>query len=69
MICFSDVIGVCQADILKKCLSTVCPVLDCAVPVWQAIPAYLSDAIERVQKRALYMIYPEAESYTIRWIK
>ncbi|KAL9961061.1 hypothetical protein ACROYT_G029941 [Oculina patagonica] len=30
---------------------------------WQAIPGYLSDAIERIQKRALHIIYPEAESY------
>ena len=27
-------------------------VLEYAVPVWQDIPAYLSEAIERVQKRA-----------------
>ena len=44
-------------------LSTVRPVLEYAVPVWQNIPAYLSEAIERVQKRALNIIYPEAESY------
>ena len=31
--------------------------------MWQNIPAYLSEAIERVQKRALNIIYPEAESY------
>ena len=29
----------------------------------QDIPAYLSEAIERVKKRALNIIYPEAESY------
>ena len=34
-----------------------------AVPVWQDILAYLSEAIERVQKRALNIIYPEEESY------
>ena len=34
-------------------VSTVRPVLEYAVPVWQNIPAYLSEAIERVQKRAL----------------
>ena len=38
-------------------------VLEYAVPVWQAIPAYPSDAIERAQKRALYIMYSEAESY------
>ena len=44
-------------------LGSVRPVLENAVPVWQDIPAYLSEAIERVQKRALNIIYPEAESY------
>ena len=44
-------------------LSTVRPVLEYAVPVWQDIPAYLSEAVERVQKRALNIIYPETESY------
>ena len=37
--------------------------MEYAVPVWQDIPAYLSEAIERVQKRALNIVYPEAESY------
>ena len=44
-------------------LGSVRPVLENAVPVWQDIPAYLSEAIERVQKRALNIIYPKAESY------
>ena len=35
-----------------------------AVPVWQAIPDYLSDVIEGVQTRALRITYPETESYT-----
>ena len=52
-----------QPNILRIYLSTVRPVLEYAVPVWQNIPAYLSEAIERVQKRALNIIYPEAESY------
>ena len=54
---------VCQPNILRIYLSTVGPVLEYAVPVWQDIPAYLSEAIERVQKRALNIIYPEVESY------
>ncbi|KAL9966711.1 hypothetical protein ACROYT_G024828, partial [Oculina patagonica] len=53
--------GVSQANILKIYLSTVRPVLEYAAPVWQAIPGYLSDTIERIQKRALHIIYPEAE--------
>ena len=52
-----------QPNILRIYLNTVRPVLEYAVPVWQNIPAYLSEAIERVQKRALNIIYPEAESY------
>ena len=55
--------GVSQANILKIYLSIVRPVLEYATPVWQAIPDYLSDVIERIQKRALKIIYPEAESY------
>ena len=49
---------------LKVYLSTVRSVLEYAVPVWQNIPGYLSDAIEVVQKRALKIIYPEGESYS-----
>ena len=52
-----------HSNILRIYLSTVRPVLEYAVPVWQDIPADLSEAIERVQKRALNIIYPEAESY------
>ena len=52
-----------QPNRLSIYLATVRPVLEYAVPVWQDIPAYLSEAIERVQKRALNIIYPEAESY------
>ena len=52
-----------QLKILRINFSTVRPVLEYAVPVRKNIPAYLSKAIERVQKRALNIIYPEAESY------
>ena len=52
-----------RPNILRIYLNTVRPVLEYAVPVWQTIPAYLSQAIERVQKRALNIIYPETESY------
>lgn len=57
--------GVNQSNMLKVYLSTVRPVLEYAVPVWQGIPDYLSDAIEVVQKRALKIIYPENESYSM----
>ena len=54
---------VCQPNMLRIYRGSVRPVLEYAVPVWQDIPAYLSEAIELVQKRALDIIYPEAESY------
>ena len=31
--------GVDEMSILKVCLTTVRPVLECAIPVWQAIPS------------------------------
>ena len=52
-----------RARVWRIYLSTIRPVLEYAEPVWQDISAYLSEAIERVQKRALNIIYPEAESY------
>ena len=54
-------VGVAQDNILKVFLSTVRPVLEYAVPVWQAIVDYLSDVVEGVQKRALRLIFPVTE--------
>ena len=54
--------GVAQDNILKVYLSTVRPVIE--YDDGRLIPDYLSDVIERVQRRALRKIYPEAESYT-----
>ena len=34
-----------------------------AVPVWQSIPGILSDKLETIQKRALKIIFPSAETY------
>ena len=48
--------------IIKVYLSTVRPVIEYAHG--RLIPDYLSDVIERVQRRALRKIYPEVESYT-----
>ena len=45
--------GVSRASILKEYLTTIRPVLEYAVPVWQSVPDYLADVIESVQKRAL----------------
>ena len=52
-----------QPKMLMIYLRSVRPVLEYAVPFWQDIPAYLSEAIEQVQNRALNIIYPKAESY------
>ncbi len=54
-----------EKDNIQKVYSTtVRPMLEYAVPVWQAIPDYLSEAIEVVQERSLKIIYPECDSYT-----
>ena len=47
-------------DILKVYLCNVRSVLEYAVQVWQDIPAYLSDAIESIQRRALGIIFPNS---------
>ena len=50
--------GVVPKDILKVYLCNVRSVLEYAVQVWQDIPAYLSDVIESIQRRALRIIFP-----------
>ena len=45
--------GVSRASILKEYLTTIRPVLEYAVPLWQSVADYLADVIESVQKRAL----------------
>ena len=52
--------GVMPKDILKVYLCNVRSVLEYAVQVWQDIPAYLSDAIESIQRRALEIIFPNS---------
>ena len=47
-------------DILKVYLCNVRQVLKYAAQVWQDIPAYLSDAIKSIQKRALRIIFPNS---------
>ena len=49
-------------DILKVYLSNVRSVLEYAVQVWQDIPAYLSDVIESIQRRALRIIFPNSSA-------
>ena len=49
-------------EILKVYLSNDRSVLEYAAQVWQHIPAYLSDAIESIQRRALRTIFPNSAS-------
>jgi len=48
--------GVASRLILKVYLTTIRPILKYGVQVWQDIPAFLSDKLESVQKRALLII-------------
>ena len=50
--------GVDEMSILKVYLTTIRPVLEYAIPVWQAIPDYLSDKIKSPQKRVLHIVFP-----------
>ena len=51
--------GVPPADLLKVYFALIRSVLEYCCPVWHnALPVKLSDSIERVQKRALRIIYP-----------
>ena len=55
--------GVDEMSILNVYLTTVRPVLEYAIPVWLAIPDYLSDKIESLQKRFLHIVFPYIDSY------
>ena len=51
--------GVPPADLLKVYFALIRSVLEYCCPVWHnALPVKLSDSIERVQKRALRVIFP-----------
>jgi len=57
--------GVMPKDILKVYLSNVRSVLEYAAQVWQDIPAYLSDAIESIQRRALRILFPNSSYHQV----
>ena len=49
--------GVMPEDMLNAYTYNIRSVLEYAAQAWQDIPAYLSDAIESIQKRALRIIF------------
>ena len=56
--------GVGTDNMLKLYLAIIRPILEYALPVWKAIPEYLSYKIESVQRRALKIINPREEIMT-----
>ena len=52
--------GVMPKDVLKVYLCNVRSVLEYVAQVWQDIPAYLSEAIESIQRTTLRMILPNS---------
>ena len=56
----SEKVGVNREGILKVYLTTIRPILEYGVQVQQDIPEFLSNKLESIRKRALYMyiIYP-----------
>ena len=48
-----------REGILKVYVTTIIPIyLEYGVQVWKDIPEFLSNKLESIQKRALYIIYP-----------
>ena len=52
--------GAAQIQLVKVYVSLIRPILEYAVPAWQNTPDHLQEKIERVQKRALCIIFPDA---------
>ena len=51
--------GLSPSDLISIYCSTIRSVLEYASPVWAALPAYLSDHLEQVQRKALYIAFPD----------
>ena len=55
--------GVSTTGMLKVYLSVIRPILEYAVLVWQSICEMQTEKLESIQKRALRVIFPTAETY------
>ena len=51
-------VGVNREGIVKVYLTTIRPLLEYGVQVWQDIPEFLSNVLESIKKRALKIIFP-----------
>ena len=51
--------GLSPSDLVAVYCSTIRSVLEYASPVWAALPAYLNDLLELVQRIALYIVFPD----------
>ena len=57
-------VGVNRDGILKVYLTTIRPILEYGVQVWQDIPEFLLNKLESIQKGALHIIHP-CHSYLV----
>ena len=53
--------GLQERELVLVYKSMIRPILEYAVEAWSDFPQYLSDKLERVQKRALWIIYPGSD--------
>ena len=56
--------GVQPRDLVGIYCALIRSVLEYAAPVWSGLPAYLSDVLEAVQRRAMRIIFPHADYNT-----
>ena len=58
-------VGVAGDSILRVYLTTIQPILEYSVQVWQDIPEFLSRKLESIQKKALCIINPSLSNDNI----
>jgi hypothetical protein len=48
-----------EKELLPFCMTYICPITEYVCPVFHnGLPKYLSDELERIQKRAMQIIFP-----------